>query len=281
MTTSLRRSSARARLVALVADATARVTAAWRILTTAQSRLLSALAVIRPGRRALALTRAAALAFHQAVASFDRAIAGFTERWAATDLPAAYREGALAVLHHVDRPQRSWTWTARHQTALTTLTARFHSDLSARHVEAVRRARAFLRAALAVARARADGFSVPRFDGNNLLREHPLDTVADAHGVRRPVESWARDALSWQALSTAHTGALHTAAGDLHCTWIEVYDGPDCGWTGHDDPDRAHGTLRTVREALVHPLAHPHCRREFFPRPDITSPPARDVTDSF
>jgi len=46
---------------------------------------------------------------------------------------------------------------------------------------------------------------------------------------------------------------------------VEVYDGPDCGWTEHDDPDLADGSTRTLEEAEQYPEAHPHCQRAFGP----------------
>jgi hypothetical protein len=46
---------------------------------------------------------------------------------------------------------------------------------------------------------------------------------------------------------------------------VQVYDGPDCGWTEHDDPDLADGSTRTLEEAEEYPLSHPHCQRAFAP----------------
>lgn len=46
---------------------------------------------------------------------------------------------------------------------------------------------------------------------------------------------------------------------------VQVYDGPDCGWTEHDDPDLADGSTRTLEEADEYPLSHPHCQRAFGP----------------
>jgi hypothetical protein len=53
--------------------------------------------------------------------------------------------------------------------------------------------------------------------------------------------------------------------------WFEVIDGPFCGWSDHDDPDRATGTVRSREECEHYPIAHPNCRRSFFPRPDVTT----------
>lgn len=44
---------------------------------------------------------------------------------------------------------------------------------------------------------------------------------------------------------------------------VEVFDGPDCGWVYHDDPDLAHGSFRTLDQAKAHPLSHPRCQRAF------------------
>ncbi|MFW3477335.1 hypothetical protein [Streptomyces microflavus] len=168
-----RRRTLRARLLDFIRGATSRLTSAWRILTDAQNRLLTALAAIRPGRAATTRIRAAVLAFQQALASFDRAAGGFIERWAATDLPLAYRDGSLAMLDQADRPHRSWSWTTRHQNTVTTVTAQFYADLMGRLREAIRRAQAFLRAATDAARTRITQFDVGSFDADALRQQHP------------------------------------------------------------------------------------------------------------
>ncbi|MFF3919455.1 hypothetical protein ACFYZB_39715 [Streptomyces sp. NPDC001852] len=52
---------------------------------------------------------------------------------------------------------------------------------------------------------------------------------------------------------------------------MEVFDGADCGWTSHKDPDKAGGTLRAVEKAAQWPISHPRCRRAFGARPDVTA----------
>jgi hypothetical protein len=46
---------------------------------------------------------------------------------------------------------------------------------------------------------------------------------------------------------------------------VTVFDGPDCGWTTHDDPDLAHGSQRSLDDAQKHLVSHPHCQRAFGP----------------
>ncbi len=46
---------------------------------------------------------------------------------------------------------------------------------------------------------------------------------------------------------------------------LKVWDGDDCGWTGHDDSDKADGKIVSFEEADEYPLAHPRCVRSFGP----------------
>ena len=266
MTTPVRRRgrTLRSRLLAYISDATARIRAAWSILVRAQTRFLGRLSRIRPGHTARARIRDAVTEFQQALADFNREAGAFADRWVSVDLPLVYREGAHTLLDNSPRPWIRFSWTLTHQQQITALSAQYYADLTARINEALRRARAFLRAAQDAARSTADRFNVTA-----LRREHPLDTVVYANNARHPVESWARAAITWQTVTTANTAAARTALDQLGTEWLEVRDGADCGWTSHDDPDRADRTLRTVQDALAHPTAHPHCIRELLPRVDL------------
>jgi hypothetical protein len=268
MTTPVRRRgrTLRQRLLGYITGAVDRLRSAWSILTIAQTRLLNALAAIRPGRTATSSRqlRAAIATFNTSLAEFNRTITAFAERWAATDLPLIYREGAWTLLDNALRPTTLFRWTDRHRAAVTTASAQYYADLTGRIQEALRRARAFLRAAQDMARSDA-----ARFDITALRDAHPLGTVVYANNARHPVESWARAAITWQAVTAANTAAARTALDELGTEWLEVRDGPQCGWTSHEDPDRANRTLRTVQDALAHPSAHPHCQRELLPRLDL------------
>lgn len=269
MTTPVRRRgrTLRQRLLGYITDAVNRIRQAWAILTTAQMRLLNALAGIRPGRSSGAgpALRAALAAFNTSLGAFARAAGAFAERWAASDLPLIYREGAWQMLENAGRRTSRFQWTDRHRAAVTAASAQYYADLTARITEALRRARAFLRAAQDAAR---DALSA-RIDTAALRRDHPLNTVIYANNSRHPVDAWAHAAITWQAVTTANTAAARTALDELGTEWVEVRDGPSCGWTSHDDPDRANRTLRTVQDALAHPTAHPHCQRELLPRLDL------------
>lgn len=46
---------------------------------------------------------------------------------------------------------------------------------------------------------------------------------------------------------------------------VDIIDGPECGWSAHDDPDLAHGSRRTLAEFRQQVLSHPNCVRSRSP----------------
>ncbi|MFF3547050.1 hypothetical protein ACFYXD_35095 [Streptomyces platensis] len=273
MTTPVRTRDDRTELTALITAGAAQLTTAWSILHTSQRTLLDRLTQIQGGRTAGATQqiRTALVTFNAAVAEFDRRTRAFVERWAAQDLPVAYRDGAVRALERAEASRDLFTWTANHQAAITGLTAPFWADLIRRVVEAVRRAQAFARAAQDAAR------SVLGVQTERLLEEHPLDTVIYANQARHPIHSWAGAALSWQGVVTANHGAINTARDELETQWMECIDGSECGFTSHPDTDHANGTLRSIDEASMYPLAHHGCIRQWVPRPDLNG--RTDISD--
>ena len=266
MTTPVRRGrTLRSRLLQFITGGVDRLRTAWLLLTNAQNRLLNALATIpRGGKGVSRPLRTAITAFNTSLAAFNRAAMAFAERWASTDLPLIYREGAHTLLDNAGRPPDTFSWTHRHRGQITSLSAQFYADLTGRIAEALRRARAFLRAAQDAARTRLGPLDLDR-----LRRDHPLDTVIYGNNARHPVDAWARAAITWQTVTTANTAAARTSLDDLGVNYLEIRDGSGCGWRTHDDPDTANRTLRTVQDALAHPTSHPHCVRELLPRMDL------------
>jgi hypothetical protein len=47
--------------------------------------------------------------------------------------------------------------------------------------------------------------------------------------------------------------------------YVEIYDGRGCGWTHHNDLDKAHLSIRTLPEARKYLIAHPRCVRRMLP----------------
>lgn len=67
-------------------------------------------------------------------------------------------------------------------------------------------------------------------------------------------ETETRNAANVDLVETAEDAGLDV---------VYVADGAECGWTYHDDPDLAHGSIRSLAEARAYPLAHPRCQRRF------------------
>lgn len=53
-------------------------------------------------------------------------------------------------------------------------------------------------------------------------------------------------------------------------TVVELFDGPECGLTSHNDGELAHGMIVPIEIAAAYPLAHPNCRRAVGARPDLS-----------
>lgn len=119
---------------------------------------------------------------------------------------------------------------------------------------------------------------VPAFDGIRKLVDSWGSTGSGARGVLGPVAPAAerragkapplRSTRAFLIAQTETGNAFNRAAlAGYQSTglvdFVEVFDGPDCGWTRHDDPDLAHGSIRALRDAMQHSLSHPRCQRAF------------------
>jgi hypothetical protein len=261
----------RSELTALITAATLELVRQWQRLTTAQDTLLRTLERLRPGLGATTRINGIIAAFNQQVGEFSRLTMALAERWAAQDLPTAYRDGALRALRQANADLTLFRWTADHQAALTALTATFYTDLAGRIQEAVRRAQAFARAAQDATREVTLGRNHAGIDSAALLRDHPLSTIVYRDSSRHPVKDWARSALTYQGAVTANHGAINTGRIDLDAAWFQCVDGPECGFTSHPDTDHADGTIRSAEDAAAYPVAHHGCIRSWIPRPDLNS----------
>ena len=62
--------------------------------------------------------------------------------------------------------------------------------------------------------------------------------------------------------------------------YLEVTDGFGCGWSNHQDADKAMGTVRHIDDCMAHSLSHPRCARGFSARPDVASKSAAKAAAS-
>ncbi|MFZ3475351.1 hypothetical protein ACODT3_42395 [Streptomyces sp. 4.24] len=266
-------------LAQLIDSALHRLEQDWAELADAQRAVLRALAAAarRRGPRTGAVppaVRAALAVFATATARFNSDAGALMERWAAVDLPRAYRIGAedalAAAVLAPGAVRPVFVWTPTHQDVLSLLTRACYPVLIRRIADTVRRAQAFGRTVASAARTAKP----PRT--KELAAQHPLTTVTYEHGAQHPAAAWARAALAAQSVTVANTGALTATTADLEARWVQVTDGPECGWTSHPELDRAHDTLRSAEEAAVFPIAHPGCLRRFTPRPDLNNAPVEE-----
>ena len=131
----------------------------------------------------------------------------------------------------------------------------------------------------------------PIIDGFESDANRAIDTTATRVGVAMDkvpetvTDAQYRDALrqsiisagEGQAATLARTTialagqqAAHAQFRDAGIEYVLISDGPNCGWTDHDDPDLADGSLRSIDDADDYPIAHPNCVRFSMPAPGVT-----------
>lgn len=103
-----------------------------------------------------------------------------------------------------------------------------------------------------------------------VAQSSPVGLIRYADGSYRRVADYADMLLRTTTARAFNAGTLNQL-GRFGVGFVEVFDGSACGWTEHDDGDKANGKVVTIQDANLHPLSHPRCRRSFGGRPDVTS----------
>ncbi|MEU8968975.1 hypothetical protein AB0D11_06805 [Streptomyces monashensis] len=212
--------------------------------------------------------------FKQAITHFRRRVDQEARQFVQRQLPHLYQEGGRRAAETLGV---TFTWTTFHRDALQSLAADSYADFLRRSEEAERMATQFYRAARDAARREvpllAAGNTTAKQAAKNLAdrlaTRHGLTYVVYRNGARVPVRAWAEAATLTKSAVAYNAGTLNRTR-QAGVSVVEVFDGFDCGWTSHQDPDKANRTLRTVEEAADWPISHPRCRRGFGPRPDAT-----------
>lgn len=90
-------------------------------------------------------------------------------------------------------------------------------------------------------------------------------------GIKGTVEQMYRNRSRVIALTESanayNLGQLEGYKRSGVVTKVRIFDGADCGWTSHDDPDAANGSVRTLEQAQAYPTSHPNCQRSWAPVP--------------
>ncbi|MFC8447710.1 hypothetical protein [Kitasatospora sp. NPDC057223] len=246
---------------AAAATAADALTDAWQRLAAAQTAVLVAFATRRRPEIGYALAQ-----FTTAIRDFQRAVDTAVHNLADQQLPAVYEQGASTAAATIGRP---FTWTSSHQHALRALTTDTYTDLLRHSQLTVRRAGAFYRAVRTAARQHIPTAVTGRTAvqaanalADQLAAAHPLDRVVYRGGARVPVRAWA-EAATLARTAVAYNAGTLAVAREHGVQLVKVFDGFDCGWTSHPDPDKAVRTLRTVEDAAEWPISHPRCTRAF------------------
>jgi hypothetical protein len=189
--------------------------------------------------------------FRQAIRAFRQRVDQEAEQFIQRQLPHLYAAGAQSAAEALDV---TFTWTTFHRDALQSLAADSYADFLRRSQEAERMANQFYRAAREAARREvpllAAGNVTAKQAAKNLAdklaTEHKLTHVIYRNGARVPVRAWAEAATLAKSAVAYNAGTLNRTR-QAGVTMVEVFDGLDCGWTTHQDTDKANRTVRTIR----------------------------------
>lgn len=192
--------------------------------------------------------------------------------WTSRRLPAVYGLGADAAA--TDAGNR-FAWTQADVAAVTQLAGDTYSDLLTATRFMRRDVKALIRqASRDQARVALLEGTTARRAGEQLarrLQRRGVNAVRYSNGALHTIGDYSDVVLRSKTAEAYNRGTLSSlqAAG---VTVVEVFDGADCGWSAHDDTDKANGSLRTLEDAAAHTIAHPRCARSFGGRPDLSAP---------
>lgn len=189
-------------------------------------------------------------------------------RWAVNDLPAAYLTGAIAGV------ASGGALAGLDLDALVVLAADTYADCLAATGGVRRSAKDLVRRLgrehVADLLIRGETAQHAGRDLARALAGHGLSAVTYSNGARHGLADYT-DMLLRTKTAQAYTGGTVGALAAGGVEWVEILDGPSCGWTSHDDGDKANGTLRTLGDAAAQPLSHPRCQRAVLGRPEVRS----------
>lgn len=209
----------------------------------------------------------------QAMEDLDAAAADWTTR----SLPEVYALGAEQAAQEVGE---RFNWTQIHREAVQVLAQDTYSDLLAATRFVRRDTKAFIRTA-AREHSRAvllEGKTATQA-GRELSRrlgQRGISAVTYKNGARHGLADYS-DTVVRTKTALAYNGGQLNIAVEHDVPFVQVSDGAGCGWTSHDDPDTANGSVRTRDEANEYPIAHPRCARSFALLPVETREQAQAV----
>lgn len=111
-----------------------------------------------------------------------------------------------------------------------------------------------------------------------ILEDSGIHAVKYANGAKHGLAEYSQMAIRTTTAKAYNGGTL---AGHDDVKFFEIFDGPNCGLSAHDDPRMALGMIVDRSTAESYLISHPNCRRSFGPRPDIeTAKQAEEASSS-
>lgn len=201
-------------------------------------------------------------------AEIDR-LMGVTRDWWSTQPGALYQAGAHQTTVALGSP---YTWTSVQQEAVEAFTRRTWIDVAARLRHIGNTTRSALRAMAADStRAALLESRTAVQAGRDMAREaakRGLWSVEYRNGAKHTMRDYSQMLIRTTTATAYNTGALDQMRSE-GIDHVEYRDGPDCGVTSHDDPQKADGLIVHIDDVVQ--LAHPNCRRALLPAPFATS----------
>jgi len=184
--------------------------------------------------------------------------------WLSNELPKVYLAGGTAAGDDL-------IWNQVHQHAAQRLANGLHTDLLHATQNVVRSTKDLVRTVAKDEQLRLalSGQETAVSAGRRMaqiLKAKGVTALVYEDGSRHGLAEYSQMAIRTTTASAYNLGTLNATPGVGR---YEVFDGPNCGWSTHNDPQRAHGLIVTREEAEAHLISHPNCRRAFGPRPDL------------
>ena len=95
-------------------------------------------------------------------------------------------------------------------------------------------------------------------DLRRLLETHQIHAVTYADGKRVGLAQYSEMILRTKTAEAYQAGGLDQGEA-LGWGWWEIMDGVGCGWSNHEDAQKANGMIVDLETARAHPLSHPNC----------------------
>lgn len=102
------------------------------------------------------------------------------------------------------------------------------------------------------------------------LKAKSVAAIVYKDGSRHGLAEYTQMVIRTKTAEAYQLGGFNQASGH-GIQFVEVMDGPGCGWASHDDTQQANGMILELDEARAYPVSHPNCRRVTIARPDIKS----------